>query len=105
MMKRIVALFLCFACVVMILPIAIADETDGVVKIGDVNMDNRIDAKDALCVLKYIVGKMDLNERQLLAADPSYHHYKTEDHLGVDAKDALIILQFSSSSGPFKVKL
>lgn len=89
----------------MILPIAIANETGDVVKIGDVNMDSCIDAKDALLVLKYTVGKIELNEKQLLAADASYHYYKTQAHLGIDTKDALIILQCASSSGPFKVKL
>lgn len=73
--------------------------------IGDVNMDECVDARDALMVLKYAVGKIELDETQQIVADFSYHYYKTEFHLGIDAKDALIILQCASSSGPFKVKL
>ncbi len=55
---------------------------------GDVNEDNAIDAKDALQVLKYSVGKINLTKGQLLAAD-------VDGKGGIDAKDALLILKYS----------
>ena len=55
---------------------------------GDVNGDEKIDAKDALMVLKNAVGKLELNESQTVVADVSGDGK-------IDAKDALYILRFS----------
>ena len=53
---------------------------------GDVNNDERIDAKDALLALQKAVDKIDLNDREITAADV--------DASGkIDAKDALLILK------------
>ncbi len=56
--------------------------------LGDVNNDGKIDAKDALEVLKFAVGKTELTETQQLAAEV------TGDGK-IDAKDALEILKFA----------
>lgn len=56
-----------------------------VVKLGDVNNDNVIDAKDALAVLKYDVG-LEQNDFTVAAADVNIDGE-------VDAKDALEILK------------
>ena len=55
---------------------------------GDLNGDEKVDAKDALLILKYTVGKAELTEEQLLLADV----YQNEK---VDAKDALYVLRYS----------
>ena len=58
------------------------------VRFGDVNEDGKIDAKDALDVLKYSVGKANFTSRQITAAD-------VDGKDGIDAKDALQILKYS----------
>ena len=55
---------------------------------GDVNTDTKIDAKDALEVLKASVDKIQLTEKQGYSADV------TNDQT-FNAKDALMILQYS----------
>ena len=55
---------------------------------GNVNTDDKIDAKDALEVLKVSVGKAKFTEKQGYAADVS-------NDTKFDAKDALMILQYS----------
>ena len=55
---------------------------------GDVNNDTKIDAKDALDVLKFSVGKIILDQKQKFAADVDFD----EQH---NAKDALMLLQFA----------
>ncbi len=55
---------------------------------GDLNGDNKTDAKDALNVLKFAVGKTDLSEEQQTFADV------TGDQK-IDAKDALEILKYA----------
>ncbi len=69
---------------------------------GDVNLDEQINAKDALLVLRYSVGKYEFTPKQLEMADFSYQLYQTENHKGVNAKDALVILQFVCHTGPFR---
>lgn len=59
-----------------------------VAALGDVNDDGNINATDALVVLRASVGKVDLDENQILRADVNGDE-KT------DAKDALEILQFT----------
>ncbi len=86
-------------------PATPTDVTPTDILYGDVYEDEQINAKDALWVLKYCVGKQDLTPNQLIAADFSYQVYQTENHLGVDAKDALIILQCAASCGPFRPQL
>ena len=56
------------------------------VKLGDVDGNGTIDAKDALMVLKAAVGKLELTEKQAKAAD-------TNKDGKIDAKDALEILK------------
>ena len=55
---------------------------------GDTNKDDKIDAKDALDVLKYAVGKMVFNQKQMLSADVDFDKE-------YNAKDALMILQYA----------
>ncbi len=56
--------------------------------LGDVNEDEKVDAKDALLVLKYAVGKANLTQNQIQAAEV------TGDGL-LNAKDALEILKYA----------
>ncbi len=56
--------------------------------LGDVNEDGKIDAKDALDVLKASVGKITLTEEQKLAAE-------VDGKEGINANDALQILKYS----------
>ena len=58
------------------------------VKMGDVNNDGNIDAKDALIVLKISVGKYTANDVEKTAADVNQDQK-------IDAKDALEILKYS----------
>lgn len=53
---------------------------------GDLNDDGKIDAKDALMVLRAAVGKLDLTEDQQLAGD-------VDSSGKLDAVDALLILR------------
>ena len=105
-MKRVFCILLSFLCVChMTFGIAAAvTETDVDYRVGsgDVSQDGMIQALDALLVLKYCVGKIDLTPEQIAAADCSYAYYKTEDHKGIDGKDALLILQYVCHTGPFK---
>ena len=55
---------------------------------GDVNEDTKVDAKDALQVLKYAVQKTELTAKQQLAAE-------VDGKEGINAKDALEILKYS----------
>ena len=55
---------------------------------GDLNTDQKVDAIDALEVLKYSVGKATLDQKQQFAADVT-------NDTEFNAKDALMILQFS----------
>ncbi len=55
---------------------------------GDVNGDGKVDAKDALMVLKFAVGKVQLTEEQQLAAE-------VDGKEGINAKDALEILKYA----------
>ena len=55
---------------------------------GDVNGDTKIDAKDALLVLKYSVGKAELTQAQQKNAE-------VDGKDGINAKDALEILKYS----------
>ena len=61
---------------------------DVYINIGDPNGDTQINAKDALEVLKVVVGKVRFTKQQQTAADVN----KDET---VDAKDALEILKYS----------
>ncbi len=56
--------------------------------LGDVNEDEKIDAKDALQVLKYAVGKIKLTDKQKQAAEVTGDDF-------FDAKDALAILKYA----------
>ena len=58
------------------------------VTLGDVNGDTKIDAKDALLVLRIAVNKYQANEEEMIAADCN----KDEK---TDAKDALEILKYA----------
>ncbi len=56
--------------------------------LGDVNKDTKIDAKDALMVLKIAVNKLEATTQQRVAAD-------VNKDTKVDAKDALEILKYA----------
>ncbi len=60
----------------------------GTYELGDVNGDQRVDAKDALDVLKFAVGKSNLSEAQMVAAEVVGDN-------AINAKDALEILKYS----------
>ena len=64
------------------------DVTPTDIPYGDVNGDTKIDAKDALMVLKYAVQKMELTQAQQKAAE-------VDGKDGINAKDALEILKYS----------
>lgn len=55
---------------------------------GDVNSDQKIDAKDALMILKYLVDKGDLTPDQRILSEVSADG-------GITAKDALLILRYA----------
>ena len=55
---------------------------------GDVNGDKKVNAEDALTVLKYVVRKIDLTEAQKLAAE-------VDGNDSISASDALEILKFT----------
>ena len=85
------------ACKTLNIPIGEPDEpvppvpdtpTDVDGKMGDLNGDEKIDAKDALSVLKISVNKLNPTDEQKVAADVN------EDQ-SINAKDALEILKFS----------
>lgn len=66
--------------------------------LGDVNGDKKIDAKDALAVLKYTVGKMSFTQNQFQAAEV------TGDGV-CNAIDALEILKYSVNKiGSFPIE-
>ncbi len=56
--------------------------------LGDVNQDEKVDAKDALQVLKASVGKLTLSQEQSLCAE-------VDGKEGINAGDALQILKYS----------
>ncbi len=64
------------------------DITPTDVKMGDLNDDDKIDAKDALNVLKISVNKLDATDNQKIAAD-------VNEDKSINAKDALEILKFA----------
>ncbi len=55
---------------------------------GELNQDEVINAKDALCVLRYSVGKQEFTPLQKIAAE-------LDGKERINAKDALLILKFS----------
>ncbi len=55
---------------------------------GDTNNDKDVNAKDALDVLKYSVGKGFFDQKQMFAADVDYNNE-------YNAKDALMMLQYA----------
>lgn len=54
--------------------------------LGDVNSDGRINSTDAILVLRYAVGNVELTEAQLLAAE-------VNGKTGINSGDAILILQ------------
>lgn len=62
-------------------------EVETAFKLGDVNNDGIIDTKDALCILKYIAGLIDLDESAKERAD-------VDGQPGIGTKDALCILKY-----------
>ena len=98
-MRKVVALALAMLTLLTLLslPVAAAETTKGEgtygldwVLYGDLDADNTINAKDALSVLKYSVGKQLFSEAEIEIAD-------VNDDAKVDAKDALDILKYSVS--------
>ena len=91
-MKRAMAflLFVLLALGAGVLPAAAESGTYGVDRAlyGDVNLDQAIDASDALAILKTAVGKTALNVLQAAVADVNRAD-------GINAIDALLVLQFA----------
>lgn len=67
--------------------IIIVYEPGNIYNPGDVNRDGRIDADDAICVLKYSVGLIELNVHEEVA------DLNTDEV--VDARDALLMLKIA----------
>ena len=63
-------------------------ETPTDVPLGDLNGDDKVDAKDALNVLKISVNKLNPTDEQKIAADVNKDN-------AINAKDALEILKKS----------
>ena len=59
-----------------------------VISYGDVNEDGKVDAKDALEILKASVGKVELTDSQKLVAE-------VDGKEGIGAKDALEVLKYT----------
>ena len=99
-MRKVVAFALAMLTLLtmLVLPVAAAETATDVVgkgtygtdwlKYGDVDADQKIDAKDALAVLKFTVGKESFSDALQIVANVNKD---TE----VNAKDALDILKFS----------
>ncbi len=65
------------------------DKKDIAYLLGDVDGNGKVDAQDAVMILKYVAHNITLNEQQLLAANT------TKDKDGrVDAQDAVQILKY-----------
>jgi len=67
-----------------------------VVKLGDVNGDGEVDARDSARILKHSVGSYQFGENELKAADPSGDG-------AIDARDSARILKYSV--GEYKIAL
>ena len=90
-MKKLLALFLVTAlCFSVLVPTVSANVLNGQSAgfYGDLDDTNRIDAKDALMVLKYAVQKQQFNNKQVILADVNADGT-------INAKDALDILKYS----------
>ncbi len=82
-MKRLIGLLL--AVTILLSLLSFSSNADS---LGDVNQDNKIDAKDALIALKISVNKYLPSSEELIAADLNKDNR-------VDAKDALTMLKIS----------
>ncbi len=91
-MKRIVCFCIIFALLWGTVPAVFAGVADssGVTfyRLGDVDENDAVNAKDALLVLKFAVGKLELTQNQMLAAE-------VNGDGELDAKDALNILKYA----------
>ncbi len=96
-MKRLICWFLCIILLlsVAVLPFTLAEETPPAGQYGkdylfyaDINADERINAKDALWVLRFAVKKAPFTVVQQQLGDLNGDHE-------IDAKDALLILQYA----------
>ena len=85
------AMILCFS--LFMAPVASAEVSFGEAAgyYGDVDDSYRIDAKDALMVLKYAVQKITLTGKQAMLADVDANN-------AINAKDALLMLRYSVGS-------
>ena len=63
-------------------------DTDNKVKLGDVDLDGKISAKDSMAIQRYAINLKKLNENQLRAADADGDNKATN-------KDAIIILRYT----------
>ncbi len=92
-MKKRIALFLAvLLCCSILAPVASANVLNGqsAGSYGDLDDSYKIDAKDALLVLKYAVQKQTFTKKQLILADVNVDK-------AINAKDALEILKYSVS--------
>ncbi len=96
-MKPVVCWLLCWVLLIsaVVLPLALAEETlptgeygKEYLLYGDVNADQKIDAKDALLVLRCAVEKIYFTSLQ-------HHLGDLNDDEAINAKDALLILQYA----------
>lgn len=90
-MKKLIALFLATVlCFSMLVPSVSAEVLNGqgAGNFGDLDDSYKIDAKDALLVLKYAVKKQEFTKKQVLLADVNADK-------AINAKDALDILKYA----------
>ena len=76
--------------------VTIEGKTYTVVKLGDVSGDGIVDAKDALRVLKSVIGQYEIKNEYFNAAD-------IDKNSTIDAKDALRMLK--NSIGEFDITI
>ena len=65
----------------------VGGSTDPEYTLGDVNADEMIDSQDAIMILEYEIGDIELSDVELLAADTNRDDMQ-------DSQDAILILEY-----------
>lgn len=66
----------------------IGEETELDVLLGDVNFDGVVNASDAILIMRYALGLIDLSEKQLIAAN-------INTDIAINASDAIVIMRLT----------
>lgn len=98
MNKKIVCIILCVCLLCSLFFNAVTVEAGLLYTLGDVNRDGVVDARDALLVLRYVVGLEEFDEYQRFVADVNKDGQ-------IDADDALDILKVTVRLRPFTVNV